>query len=52
MGIDVLQDCNFTFEPKAVKKRQNNIYEIDQKIISMHAKGMSTTQIYPDRLPE
>ena len=45
MDIDVPQDRNSTFEPKVVKKRQKDISEIDQKIISMYAKGMSTTQI-------
>ena len=34
-----------TFEPKVVKKRQKDISEIDQKIISMYAKGMTTRQI-------
>ena len=34
-----------TFEPKVVKKRQKDISDIDQKIISMYAKGMTTRQI-------
>lgn len=45
MDIDVPQDRNSTFEPKVVKKRQKDISDIDQKIISMYAKGMTTTQI-------
>lgn len=45
MDIDVPQDRNSTFEPQVVKKRQKDISEIDHKIISMYAKGMSTTQI-------
>ena len=45
MSIDVPQDRNSTFEPKVVKKRQKDISDIDQKIISMYAKGMSTRQI-------
>lgn len=45
MTIDVPQDRNSTFEPQVVKKRQKNISEIDQKIISMYAKGMTTRQI-------
>lgn len=45
MDIDVPQDRNSTFEPKVVKKRQKDISEIDQKIISMYAKGMTTSQI-------
>ena len=39
------QDRKSTFEPKGVKKRQKDISEIDQKIISMYAKGMTTRQI-------
>lgn len=45
MTIDVPQDRNSTFEPKVVKKRQKDISDIDQKIISMYAKGMTTRQI-------
>lgn len=43
--IEVPQDRNSSFEPKVVKKRQKDISEIDQKIISMYAKGMTTRQI-------
>lgn len=43
--IDVPQDRNGSFEPQIVKKRQKDISEIDQKIISMYAKGMTTRQI-------
>ena len=39
------QDRKFTFEPQVVKKRQKDISDIDQKIISMYAKGMTTRQI-------
>ena len=45
MTIDVPQDRNSTFEPQVVKKRQKDISDIDQKIISMYAKGMTTRQI-------
>ena len=45
MTIDVPQDRNSTFEPQIVKKRQKDISDIDQKIISMYAKGMTTRQI-------
>lgn len=45
MTINVPQDRNSSFEPKIVKKRQKDISEIDQKIISMYAKGMTTRQI-------
>ena len=45
MEIEVPQDRKSTFEPQVVKKRQKDISEIDQKIISMYAKGMTTRQI-------
>ena len=45
MEIEVLQDRKSTFEPQVVKKRQKDISNIDQKIISMYAKGMTTRQI-------
>lgn len=45
MEIDVPQDRKSTFEPQIVKKRQKDISDIDQKIISMYAKGMTTRQI-------
>lgn len=45
MTIDVPQDRNSTFQPQVVKKRQKDISDIDQKIISMYAKGMTTRQI-------
>lgn len=43
--IDIPQDREGTFDPQIVKKRQKDISEIDQKIISMYAKGMTTRQI-------
>lgn len=43
--IDVPQDRNSTFEPKVVQKRQKDISEIDKKIISMYARGLTTRQI-------
>lgn len=43
--VDVPQDRNSTFEPQIVKKHQKDISEIDQKIISMYARGLTTRQI-------
>jgi transposase-like protein len=43
--VDVPQDRESSFEPKVVKKRQKDISAIDQKIISMYARGMTTRQI-------
>ena len=34
-----------TFDPQVVKKRQRDISGIEQKVISMYAKGMSTRDI-------
>ena len=45
MDIQVPQDRKSTFEPQVVRKRQKDISGIDQKIISMYAKGMTTSQI-------
>ena len=45
MKIEVPQDRDSSFEPKVVKKRQKDISGIDQKIISMYAKGMATRHI-------
>jgi putative transposase len=45
MDINVPQDRQSTFEPQVVKKRQKDISAIDDKIISMYAKGMTTRQI-------
>ena len=45
MDIDIPQDRKSTFEPQIVKKRQKDISDIDQKIISMYAKGMTIRQI-------
>lgn len=43
--IEVPQDREGTFEPQIVKKRQKDISAIEDKIISMYAKGMTTRQI-------
>ena len=45
MELDVPQDRKSTFEPQVVKKRQKDISDIDQKIISMYTKGMTTREI-------
>ena len=43
--IEVPQDRDGSFEPRIVKKRQKDISGIEQKIISLYAKGMTTRQI-------
>ena len=45
MEIEVPQDRKSTFEPQVVRKPQKDISDIDRKIISMYAKGMTTRQI-------
>jgi len=45
MDIDVPQDRESTFEPQIVKKRQKDISSIEDKIIGMYAKGLTTRQI-------
>jgi transposase-like protein len=45
IGIDVPQDRDSSFEPKVVKKRNKDIIGVDEKIIAMYAKGLSTRQI-------
>ena len=43
--IEAPQDRDGSFEPKVVQKRQKDISGIEQKIISLYAKGMTTRQI-------
>jgi putative transposase len=43
--IETPRDRNGTFEPAIVKKRQNDISDFDEKIISMYAKGMTVRDI-------
>lgn len=45
MSIQVPQDRESSFEPQVVQKRQKDISHIDDKIIAMYAKGLSTRQI-------
>ena len=43
--VDVPQDRQSSFEPQVLPKRQKDISSIDDKIISMYAKGITTRQI-------
>lgn len=43
--VDVPQDRNSSFDPKIVPKRKKDISGIEDKVISMYAKGMTTMQI-------
>lgn len=44
-SIDVPQDRKSTYDPKILPKRKKDISSIDDKIISMYAKGMTISQI-------
>lgn len=43
--VDVPQDRNSSFDSKVLPKRQKDISAIEDKIISMYAKGMTTRQM-------
>lgn len=43
--VDVPKDRNGTFKAQIVKNRQKDISGIDDKIINMYAKGLTTRQI-------
>jgi len=43
--IAVPQDRNSEFEPKVVPKHKRDISEIEQKIINMYARGLTTREI-------
>jgi transposase-like protein len=43
--VDVPQDRNSTFAPKVVSKRKKDIFGVEEKIIAMYAKGLTTRQI-------
>lgn len=45
IDIDVPRDRNAEFEPRIVPKYKRDISEIEQKIIAMYARGMSTREI-------
>ena len=42
INFDIPRDREGTYDPQIVKKGQTDINEIDTKILSMYAKGMST----------
>lgn len=45
MEIPIPQDRESSFQPKIVPKRKKDIVGVDDKIISLYAKGMTTRQI-------
>ena len=44
--VDVPRDRNGEFEPKLIPKYQRDISGIDEKVISLYARGMSTRDIH------
>src|SRR5262252_8864244 len=45
VAIDVPRDRDSTFEPQIVKKRQRRLTGIDQIVLSLYAKGLTTGEI-------
>ena len=43
--LDIPRDRQGTFEPQAVKKNETDISSIEDQVLSMYAKGMSTRDI-------
>lgn len=46
LQIDVPRDRNGEFEPKLIPKYQRDISGIEEKVISLYARGMSTRDIH------
>ena len=45
MELNIPSDREDTYEPKAIPKYQNTCSDLESKIISMYAKGMTTRDI-------
>src|SRR3954468_1102589 len=45
VSIDVPRDRESTFEPQIVKKRQRRLGEVDEMVLSLYAKGLTTGEI-------
>jgi putative transposase len=45
VGIEVPRDREGTFEPQIVKKRQRRLTGVDQMVLSLYAKGLTTGEI-------
>ena len=43
--IDVPRDREGTFEPRIVKKRQRRLTDVDEIVLSLYAKGLTTGEI-------
>ena len=45
VGIEVPGDRDGTFEPQIVKKRQRRLSRVDEIVLSLYAKGLTTGEI-------
>lgn len=45
IDLDIPRDRNGEFEPQVVKKHQTDISSIEDQVLSMYAKGMTTRDI-------
>ena len=45
VGIEVPRDRDGTFEPQIVKKRQRRLGRVDEIVLSLYAKGLTTGEI-------
>jgi putative transposase len=45
VGIEVPRDRAGTFEPQIVKKRQRRLTGVDEMVLSLYAKGLTTGEI-------
>jgi transposase-like protein len=45
VGIEVPRDRDGTFEPQIVKKRQRRLSGVDEVVLSLYAKGLTTGEI-------
>src|SRR5579871_533202 len=45
VGIEVPRDRDGSFEPQIVRKRQRRLGEVDEMVLSLYAKGLTTGEI-------
>jgi transposase-like protein len=45
VGIEVPRDREGTFEPQIVRKRQRRLTGVDEMVLSLYAKGLTTGEI-------
>jgi transposase-like protein len=43
--MDVPRDCDGSFEPQLVKKHQQRLEGLDDKVLALYARGLSTHEI-------